>query len=53
MYMYRLVQTENPRSFQGQNRQFADNRDDSTWTMIVDKFYHFHHHRGITLIADQ
>ena len=52
MYMYRLVQTENPRSFQGQNRQFADNRDDSTWTMIVDKFYHFHHHRGITLLAD-
>jgi hypothetical protein len=24
------------------NRQFADQ-------MIVDKFYHFHHHRGITL----
>ena len=25
---------------------------DSTRTMIVVKFYHFHHHRGITLNAD-
>jgi hypothetical protein len=37
---------------QGQNRQFADRRGDSTRTMIVDKFYHFHHHRGITLNSD-
>ena len=44
--------TQNPWSLQGQNRQFADRRDDSTQTMIVDKFYHFHPHRGITLITD-
>ena len=44
--------TQNPWSLQGQNQQFADRRDDSTWLMIVDKFYHFHHHIGITLIAD-
>ena len=43
---YPIVQTENPRSFQGQNRQFVDQHDDSIRTMIVDKFYHFHHHRG-------
>lgn len=43
--------TQNPRYHQGQNQQFADGRSDSTRTMIVDKFYHFHHHRGITLIA--
>jgi hypothetical protein len=35
MYMYRLVQTENPRSFQGQNRQFADNRDDTKVTTFA------------------
>jgi hypothetical protein len=39
-------------ALQEQHRQFVDRRDDSTRTMIVDKFYHFHHHRGITLIAD-
>ena len=44
--------TQYPWSLQGQHRQFVDRHDDSTWTMIVDKFYHFHHHRGITLIAD-
>jgi hypothetical protein len=43
--------TQNPQYYQGQNQQFADRRSDSMWTMIVDKFYHFHHHRGITLIA--
>jgi hypothetical protein len=44
--------TQNPRYHQGQNQQFADRRGDSTRTMIVDKFYHFHHHHGITLNAD-
>ena len=44
--------TQNPRYHQGQNQQFADRRGDSMRTMIVDKFYHFHHHRGITLNAD-
>ena len=44
--------SQNPWSLQGQTRQFADRRDDSTQTMIVDKFYHFHPHRGIMLIAD-
>jgi hypothetical protein len=40
-----LKKTQYPRSFQGKYRQFADRRDDSMRTMIVDKFYHFHHHR--------
>jgi hypothetical protein len=43
---------QNPRYHQGQNQQFVDRRSDSMRTMIVDKFYHFHHHRGITLNAD-
>ena len=46
IYNYPIVQTQYPRSFQGKYRQFADCRDDSTRIMIVDKFYHFHHHRG-------
>ena len=50
VYMVHTMQprgkTQNPRYHQGQNQQFADRRSDSTRTMIVDKFYHFHHHRG-------
>ena len=38
--------TQYLRSFQGKYRQFADRRDDSTRTMIVDKFYHFYRNRG-------
>ena len=48
--------TQNPWSLQGQNRQFADRRDDSTQTMIVDKFYHFHPHhvdRGSLVMSAQ
>ena len=41
--------TQNPQYYRGQNQQFADRRSDSMWTMIVDKFYHFYHHRGIML----
>ena len=44
--------TQNVWYHQGQNQQFVDRRGDSTRTMIVDKFYHFHHHCGITLNAD-
>jgi hypothetical protein len=40
-------------SLQEQNRQFTDHRDDSTRTMIVDKFYHFHHHRGSVVMSAQ
>ena len=44
--------TQNPQYYRGQNQQFADRRSDSMWTMIVDKFYHFYHHRGIMLNAN-
>jgi hypothetical protein len=51
---YSAVQRENAKSVIPSRTKstFADCRSDSTRTMIVDKFYHFHHHRGITLNAD-
>ena len=51
---YSAAQRENAKSayHQGQNQQFADHHGDSMRTMIMDKFYHFHHHCGITLNAD-